>query len=276
MAVCSSTSLISSTVSPLRSAARTCIASSSWWPRATSAVSVIIERLRRSRPGRVQISPQAYAVISSWKSRVKSVVPAIAAVDVRVAEHLAAHGHARVGVVGRAASRRAVLADQAGDDARAPRPARGGRRRRARRTARRARRRRSRGACRAGSRRRRRRRPRAPARRSRASRSRTSNAAERLADLDVALVVGVAQRVQQRRAARGLALEEAGAEPALGRRRSPSPACRRRGPGRSAPAHSSGVPICAPVQSSDRADAPGRGRRAASCSPTAPPTESPA
>ena len=47
------------------SAARTCMASSSWWPRAISAVSVIIERLRRSRPGRVQMPPQAYSVMKS-------------------------------------------------------------------------------------------------------------------------------------------------------------------------------------------------------------------
>ena len=38
----------------------------------------MIERLRRSRPGRVQMLPHAYSVISSWKSRVRSVVPAIA------------------------------------------------------------------------------------------------------------------------------------------------------------------------------------------------------
>ena len=43
-----------------------------------SAVSVMIERLRRSSPGRVQMLPQAYCVISSWKSRVKSVVAAVA------------------------------------------------------------------------------------------------------------------------------------------------------------------------------------------------------
>ena len=78
MAVCRITSLISSSVSPLVRAARRCIASSSWWPRATSAVSVISERLRRSRPGRVQISPQAYRVIRSWKSAVNAVVPAAA------------------------------------------------------------------------------------------------------------------------------------------------------------------------------------------------------
>ena len=34
-------------------------ANSSWCPPATSAVTVIIERLRRSSPGRVQISPHA-------------------------------------------------------------------------------------------------------------------------------------------------------------------------------------------------------------------------
>ena len=51
-------------------AARRCSASSSWCPSATSAVSVTSERLRRSSPGRVQIAPQAYRVMNSWKSRV--------------------------------------------------------------------------------------------------------------------------------------------------------------------------------------------------------------
>ena len=37
-----------------------------------------MERLRRSKPGRVQIVPQAYSVINCWKSRVKSVVAAVA------------------------------------------------------------------------------------------------------------------------------------------------------------------------------------------------------
>ena len=78
-------------------------------------------------------------------------------------------------------------------------------------------RRRSRGAGRAGWRRPRCRRPRAPAAAISVSRSRTSNVRERVADLDVALVVGVVQRVQQRGAAVGLALDEAGREPALGR-----------------------------------------------------------
>ena len=55
---------------------------------------MIALRVRRSRPGRVQISPQAYRVMRSWKSRVKSVVRADGAVDVLVAEHLAPHPHA--------------------------------------------------------------------------------------------------------------------------------------------------------------------------------------
>ena len=46
-------------VRPLRSAARTCSSSSSSRPSATRAVSVIALRIRRSRPGRDQISPQA-------------------------------------------------------------------------------------------------------------------------------------------------------------------------------------------------------------------------
>ena len=45
---------------------------------AMSAVSVMQLRVRRSSPGRDQISPQAYFVISSWKSRVNGVVRAIA------------------------------------------------------------------------------------------------------------------------------------------------------------------------------------------------------
>ena len=54
------------------------MASSSWWPRATSAVSTAIDRLRRSRPGRVQTEPQAYRSMRSWKSRSSSVVRAAA------------------------------------------------------------------------------------------------------------------------------------------------------------------------------------------------------
>jgi len=44
----------------------------------TGAVIVIALRMRRSRPGLVQISPQALRVIRSWKSAVKSVVLEIA------------------------------------------------------------------------------------------------------------------------------------------------------------------------------------------------------
>ena len=58
-ALCRSTSLISSSLSPFRRAARRCIASSSRRPAAINAVSVIALRVRRSRPGRVQISPHA-------------------------------------------------------------------------------------------------------------------------------------------------------------------------------------------------------------------------
>src|SRR5947208_9529542 len=49
-----------------------CSSSSSKRPRATRAVIVMQLRVRRSRPGRAQISPQAYFVISSWNSRVCS------------------------------------------------------------------------------------------------------------------------------------------------------------------------------------------------------------
>ena len=66
--------LISSGVRPIRRAARTCIASSSSRPRATSAASVMQLLVLRSSPGRAQISPHAYRVMRSWKSSVKLVV----------------------------------------------------------------------------------------------------------------------------------------------------------------------------------------------------------
>ena len=56
---CRSTSEISSSERPFRRAARMCSASSSKRPSATSAVSVMQLRVRRSRPGRAQISPHA-------------------------------------------------------------------------------------------------------------------------------------------------------------------------------------------------------------------------
>ena len=59
----------------VRTAARTCSSSSSRRPSATSAVRVMQLRVLRSRPGRDQISPQAYLVMKSWKSAVNSVVP---------------------------------------------------------------------------------------------------------------------------------------------------------------------------------------------------------
>ena len=50
-------------------------------------------RVRRSSPGRDQISPHAYRVMRSWKSSVNGVVRSIGPVDVRVAEHRPAHLH---------------------------------------------------------------------------------------------------------------------------------------------------------------------------------------
>jgi len=50
---------ISASLRPLRRAARRCSSSSSMRPSATSAVSVTELRVRRSRPGRAQISPHA-------------------------------------------------------------------------------------------------------------------------------------------------------------------------------------------------------------------------
>ena len=85
------TSRISSTVRPLRSAARRCIASSSWWPCAMSEVSTATDRDRRSRPGRDQMSPQATRVMKSWKSAVSIGRAGDRAVDVRVRQHFAAH-----------------------------------------------------------------------------------------------------------------------------------------------------------------------------------------
>ena len=124
------TSLISSTVRPLRRAARRCRASSSWWPRATSAVSVIIERLRRSRPGRVQIA--APGVLGDEVLELAGQIGGAVdrAVDVVVAEHLAPDGHPVVVPAHRAPSP-ACSRDQAGHVVGSPRPGLGARHRRA-------------------------------------------------------------------------------------------------------------------------------------------------
>ena len=92
--VCSRISLISSGVRPLRSAARTCIASSPSRPSATSAVSVIALRMRAVEPRARPDAAPGVARDQSWKSAVKSSCAAIARVDVRVAEHLAPDLHA--------------------------------------------------------------------------------------------------------------------------------------------------------------------------------------
>ena len=275
-AVCSRSSLISSTLSPLVRAARTCIASSSWCPRATSAVSVISERLRRSRPGRVQMLPQAYCVISSWKSRVKSVVAGDRPVDVRVAEHLAAHGHAGVVHLAtvrssrdrrlrRRGSRRARAGGSAGRRPRAPRP--GARWATPSSTTSRPslrRRRRSRAASRAGWPRPARRPPPAPARRSRRAGRGRRTPASAPQTCDVALVVGVLRaRAAAPSARSGSRSRKPGAEPALGGRRPPSTGVpdARTWPIRSA--HDRGVADLRAGAQQHRGGDPVRARRAA-------------
>ena len=120
------------------------------------------------------------------------------------------------------------------------------------------RRRRSPRAAPAGWRRPRRRRPRAPGTAISPSRSRTSKSASASHDLDVALVVGVAAGVQQRGWPRSrLALEEPGAEPALGRRGHQHAACPTALTCAARSVHQpSASPIFAPVQSSTAATDP--------------------
>jgi hypothetical protein len=59
------TSAISAGVRPLPIAARTCMPISPSARIAVSAVSVMIERVLRSRPGRAQTSPHAVRVMKS-------------------------------------------------------------------------------------------------------------------------------------------------------------------------------------------------------------------
>src|ERR1035438_3524851 len=72
------TSLISSTLTPLRRAARRCSASSSSMPCAASMATVMQLRVRRSSPGRDQTEPHAERVMYSWKSAVNASAPATA------------------------------------------------------------------------------------------------------------------------------------------------------------------------------------------------------
>src|SRR5262249_38504305 len=71
------TSVISSTVSPLRRAARTCMPISFSARIEISAARVIALRIRRSIPGRDQAPPQAYRVMNSCQGWPK--LPAFAA-----------------------------------------------------------------------------------------------------------------------------------------------------------------------------------------------------
>ncbi len=59
-----------------------------------SEVSTAIDRERRSRPGRDQTSPQAYAGDEVLPVGGHSVAAAVDAVDVRVAQHFAPRHHA--------------------------------------------------------------------------------------------------------------------------------------------------------------------------------------
>ena len=86
---------------------------------------------------------------------------------------------------------------------------------------------------------------------------------QRAADRDVAVVVGVAQRVQQRRGARRLALEKPGANQRSAVAGDQRGGARRRGPGATRSRHIAASPILAPVQQQHRAERPGPGRRAA-------------
>ena len=179
------------------------------------------ERDRRSRPGRVQIPPQAYSVMNSWKSAVQLGGAARRPVDVRGAEHLAAHGHPEVadlrdGQVVPLGSAADVVADQAGDhvgglggrqvgdSVEHDQPAVGD----ARRDGFQPRGRRHR-VGRAGHREHRPRDLPEPVAH--------VELRERAAHRDVALVVGVAQGVQEGASPVGLPLGEPGAEPALHR-----------------------------------------------------------
>ena len=69
------TSRISSGVTPLRIAARTCIGSSFSARSAVSSASVRHERVRRSRPGRAHTSPHATRVRYSWNGAPYSDAP---------------------------------------------------------------------------------------------------------------------------------------------------------------------------------------------------------
>ena len=62
-------------------------------PWAASIATVMQLRVRRSSPGRDQTAPHAYRVRCSWKSLVNAFASAHRAIDVRVAEHLAAGRH---------------------------------------------------------------------------------------------------------------------------------------------------------------------------------------
>src|SRR5512138_526540 len=64
---------MSSALAPVLAVARTCIASSSWWPRAASSARVIRLRSRLVRPGRDQTEPQAPSVMKSRKSALKAL-----------------------------------------------------------------------------------------------------------------------------------------------------------------------------------------------------------
>ncbi len=222
-------SLISSSVRPLVRAARTCMASSSWCPRAIRAVRVIIERLRRSRPGRVQMPPQAYSVMNSWNSRVRSVALAVARstwASPSTSRRTAMPGD--IGARRPAAPRPARAGGSARRPRRVPRRARGGRRRRARRSGRPSPARRSRAASRAASA--------TSAQPATASTGAVDLAepvahvevGERLADLDVALVVGVLERVQQRRRRAPARGRGSRARTSVRRTPTPSPRCPRR------------------------------------------------
>ena len=168
----------------------------------------------------------------------------------------------------------ASATDDHRDLARAPRRAPGVRRRRGRRADPAARRPRSRAAGRVGRPGRAPRPPRPPARRSRrAGRGRrTPRARRRPRRTRRRRRPGACAAAPTRAPARARGSR---ARTSAARTRSPARRCRRRGPGRSRSRHTVSSPIFAPVQQST-APRTRSGASSSSCSPTSPPTESPA
>ena len=72
------------------------MATSSSWPSAARSAMVTMERSRLVKPGRDQTEPQAPSVMKVWKSSSNSVICARRPVHMGIAQHLAAHRHARL------------------------------------------------------------------------------------------------------------------------------------------------------------------------------------